>query len=190
MPEREQRPSLKRLLLAFVAARDGVALLEFALVLPLLALMLFGSVDAGRALAINGKVRAVASQTALMTAHSTLLYQADIDELLGAADLMFAPYAGKGETITVSQISIANNGRATIMWSASSGGTPRTQGSTISVPTNLVTPSSYLILAEVAYPFTPIGPFVPAINLTDIEWIAPLNQNCVNNVPENVTACV
>ena len=168
----------------------GVALLEFSIVAPLLLLMLFGSVDTGRALAINGKVRAVASQTALMTAHSTLLYQADIDELLGAADLMFAPYNGHGEQITVSQISIANNGRATIMWSASSGGTPRTQGSTISVPTNLVTPSSYLILAEVAYPFTPIGPFVPAINLTDRIWMTPLDAPCVNNVPENVTSCV
>ncbi|MFY9760396.1 MAG: TadE/TadG family type IV pilus assembly protein [Xanthobacteraceae bacterium] len=183
---------IRRLYRWIAAPTRGVAAIEFAMIMPVLAILFLASFDGARALAVYMKVRAATYSLAAITNQYQTIASSDMTLITGATSTILAPYSQTPAILTVSQIAISNKGKATVAWSYSQGGTALVQGSSVTVPSALITNSSYLIFAQVSYTFSPIfGLFTAGtINLKDNLYVTPRSSICVVYTPQQtVTAC-
>jgi Flp pilus assembly protein TadG len=192
---------LRRQFCRFVASTRGVVAIEFAMILPVLLLTFLGTVDAGRAIAIYMKVRSATYTLAAITNQYQSMQTSDLQAVTGATSFVLAPYSSAPSVVTISQIKIDSKNNATVSWSYSLNGTPRAQGSAITVPSKITAsvgspPAnsySYLILSEVSYAYTPLfGYFVTGqLTLSDSLWVTPRSSQCVwyTQAPTPVTSC-
>jgi Flp pilus assembly protein TadG len=167
--------------------RRGMAAVEFALVLPMILMMLLGSYDISREVMANQKV-GIASGTVggLVAAQATGITTpvATISAIVAAGAVSMAPFAAASTTTTVSAIDLKarSNGTccdATVNWSFTQGGTLRacntifTQTSLDAPPTatsipaalaspptaiQTVMPETAIIITDITFAFTPIAP--------------------------------
>jgi Flp pilus assembly protein TadG len=175
----------KNLWRRFARSTRGVAAVEFAMVLPVLAVMFLASFDGGRAIAIYMKVRAATYTVAAITNQYQTIYDADMQTIFWATTQVLAPYSTSPAGVTVSQIAIDNNGNAKVVWSDTQGGTARGVGSTVSVPTALAVKNSYLIYGEASYKYSPMFGYFgnnTSINLTDNLFTVPRSIASITRV--------
>ncbi len=169
-------PQPRQLWRRFASSTRGIAAVEFAFVLPVLAVIFLASTDGGRAIAIYMKVRAATYTVDAITNQYANIHDTDMQGILGATAKVLAPYSTGPLAITVSQVAIDSKGKATISWSDSQGGTARSVGSPMTVPTNLNVPSSYLVFGEVTYSYQPLFGYFgdnSTINLSDNLYTTP-----------------
>jgi Flp pilus assembly protein TadG len=173
----------------FVASTRGVAAIEFAMILPVLVIIFLATFDGGRAFAAYMKVRSATYALASITNQYPTIAASDMTGILCATSAVMAPYSSSTPAVTISQITISKKGKATIDWSATQGGTARASGSSISPPSAMVVDSSYLILAEVSYTYTPLFGFFGSggITLSDNLYVTPRSVSCVYYVPASGT---
>jgi Flp pilus assembly protein TadG len=171
----------------FVASTNGVAAVEFAMILPVLATLFLATFDGGRAIAAYMKVRAATYALASITNQYTTIASTDMTSILGATSVVMAPYSSSTPAVTISQITISSKGVATVEWSAAQGATARAVGSSISPPSAMVVNGSYLILAEVKYTYTPLFGFFGSggIALSDNLYVTPRSVSCVVYTPQS-----
>jgi Flp pilus assembly protein TadG len=177
----------------FMASTRGVAAIEFAMILPVMAVLFLATFDGGRALAVYMKMRAATFALASISNQFLTIDSTITPGIVIAVDDVMAPYTvtSSNPALTISQIAISAGGAATYSWSYSYGGSAHAQGTVAPVPTALLTKSTYLIFAEVSYTFTPLfGYFTSApITFTDNLYVTPRASNCINYPPESVTGC-
>jgi Flp pilus assembly protein TadG len=158
-------------------ARDerGVSAVEFALLLPLMVTLYLGGVEVSQGLTIDRKVTLVARTVADLAAQATTISSSDMTNILNASTAVMLPYSTTQVKVTVSQVSIDSNGKATIAWSDSKNGTARSQGSTVTLPTALNIANSSLIWSEVSYDYKPVIGYVitGTMKLTDQIYMRP-----------------
>jgi Flp pilus assembly protein TadG len=183
---------LTKLYRQFAASTQGVAAIEFAMILPVLATLFLASFDGGRAITIYMKVRSSTYALAAITNQYSTIQSSDMTSITGATAAVMAPYSSAGAAVTITQITISNKGKATVSWSYSQGGTALAHGSSVTVPTALVVDSTYLIFAQVSYTFTPLFGYFHAgsITFSDNLYVTPRVSNCINYPPQSVTTCV
>lgn len=195
-------PRLLALYRRFLASTRGVIAIEFALVFPILVLLLLATIDAGRAIAIYMKVRAATYALDSMTAQYPSVQDNDLQLISGGAGVVVAPYPPGPTGLRISQVEITTGGPI-VAWSYGLNMTPYVYNTSnnIQVPTNLggiTAPNNacdpsvytagnvankgcYLLFAQVQYTYTPMfvqfitGP----ITLSDSIWLAPRNTLCV-----------
>lgn len=139
----------------FLAATDGIAAVEFALLLPLLLLVLFGTIELGTAIVIKSKLRTAASTVAEIANQYTIIQNSDMSGILGAAAAIITPYSVSNTSVVISEITINNKGNASVTWSDALNGNARTTGSSITVPSGVAVANTVLLLGEVSYRYTP-----------------------------------
>jgi Flp pilus assembly protein TadG len=169
----------------FAKSERGVAAVEFAMVLPVLAVMFLASFDGGRGIAVYMKVRAATYALAAITNQYSTIHDSDMSGIFLLTTKVLAPYPTGPLALTVSQVAIDASGKGTISWSNTQGGAARAVGSGVTLPTNLATPSSFLILSEVKYSYTPLfGLFNNggAINLSDSIDVTPRISTSITRV--------
>lgn len=174
----------------FAAAKQGVAAVEFALVLPILVVMLLATFDGGRAIAAYMKMRAATYALASITNQYATIQSVDMTSILGATSVVMAPYSSGTPAVKISQVTINKSGVATIEWSAAQGTTARSVGSSISPPSAMVVDSSYLIFAEVSYTYVPVFGFFGSssgITFSDSLYVTPRSVSCIIYVPQSGT---
>jgi len=174
----------------FAAAKQGVAAVEFALILPVLAVILLGTFDGGRAIAAYMKMRAATYALASITNQYATIQSTDMTSILGATSVVMAPYSSGTPAVKISQVKISSTGVSTIEWSAAQGTTARSVGSSISPPSAMVVNSSYLILAEVSYTYVPVFGYFgtsSGITFSDSLYVTPRSVSCVVYVPQSST---
>lgn len=115
----------------FRADQKAVAAVEFAMVIPLMLLMLFGSVEVELAVSAGNKLEVVADQMSrLLGAEiSQNLQESDLDAIFQAATPMMYPYdiTANKLVVTLSSITFVPNTsgggfNAMVDWSATNGG--------------------------------------------------------------------
>jgi len=182
---------LTRIYRRFGRSTDGVAAVEFAMIMPILLLLFLGTMDAGTAIAIYMKERSATYSLDAITNQYTSVQTTDLQSITGATSLILSPYSSGPLVVTVSQIYINPKGNATVSWSYSPSGNARAAGASINVPAAMATPSSYLILGELSYTFTPMfGAFLTGpIALADSLYVTPRSSACVLYPQGNVTTC-
>jgi Flp pilus assembly protein TadG len=169
----------------FAKSTRGIAAVEFAMILPVMAVMFLATFDGGRGIAIYMKVRAATYVAAAITNQYAIIHDPDMSEVFLGTTKVLAPYPSAPLAVTVSQIAIDSKGNATVSWSSTQGGTARTVGSSITVPTNLATPSTYLVLGEVSYKFTPMFGYFgngTAFTVSDNLYVLPRNTSSITRI--------
>ncbi len=162
--------------------QSGVSAVEFAMLLPLMVTLYLGAVEISQGVAIHRKVTLTARTVADLASQVTGINNADMTNMLTAAQAVVAPFNSNELKVTVSAVSIDANGVAKVAWSDTLNGTARAVNSTVTLPSALNVPNSQLIWSEVQYNYVPtIGYVVTgALNLFDQIYMRPRLSESVN----------
>jgi Flp pilus assembly protein TadG len=188
----------------------GIAATEFAIIVPIMLVMFFGTVEISSGVAVDRKVTLVArtlsdltSQAAPPTAQTPYAQVDDtyLQNVFTASIAIMTPYLATPATVQLSEIYVDSNNKATIQWSKAatiaSGATQATLANSTRQPTNDVTnevpaallvKQTYLIFSEVKYLYTPVGigyVMKSQVTMSDVAYTRPRQAVCViyNNLP-------
>lgn len=142
--------------------RSAASGVEFALVLPILVILLFGTVDLGHALTVSRKIDEITSSTGDMIAQQGTWTKSDVAKLLSGASFILQPYDTSQLTITVAVEDVDSSGKATVNWSASFNTSAPASGtaSTIDIPAQIQDAGVQVVLTRVQYKLTtPVSAF-------------------------------
>lgn len=167
----------------------GVAATEFAMIVPLMLVMLFGTIDVSSGVAVKRKVTLVTRTLSDLTSQSKTVGDADIANFFAASYGIMWPYPSAPVQSTISELYIdPATSTARVQWSK--GAAPRGTGTTVGIPTGLigkdssgnVLPNQYLIFSEVSYLYQPIVGYVMSkagVTLSDTAFTRPRQSSCV-----------
>jgi Flp pilus assembly protein TadG len=173
-----------RVLARFSQDRRGVSAVEFALLLPLMVTLYLGSVEISDGVGIDRKVTLVSRTVADLASQVSSINNSDMTNLLTASSAVVAPYDASKLKVVVTAVSVDNTGVAKVTWSDTLGGTARTVGSVITLPTALNINNSQLILSEVTYDYKPAIGYVitGTLTLADKIYMRPRLSDTVTRV--------
>lgn len=171
----------------------GLAAIEFALIVPLMLTIVFGTIEITNGVAANRKVDLVARTLSDLTSRARSVQPTDITSFFTVGETILQPYDKTLMAATISQIYInpATSG-GVVQWSqATSGTTAKKKNDPVTVPVGLISkdssgnivPDQYLILSEVIYPYKPAVGYVMAkagVTLSASTFTRPRQQSCVN----------
>ncbi len=166
----------------FLRDARGVAAVEFALILPLLVLLYFGTVESASLYAVDRRVSTVASTMAdLVSREQKCITTAKFDSYFAAATAIMQPFPTTNLKQVVSFMQISSGGTVTIRWSKAYGAsaTARNTGTTTAIGTatninTLARTKGWLVAAEIQYPYQPLfGIVIKTINLGHTEYYLP-----------------
>ena len=137
----------------------GLALIEFAFVLPILVTLLFGGYQLLDASACKRRVAITARAVADLVSQNDRLTAESVDTILAAASQIMAPYPVSASRTRVSQIAIDGNGNAKVDWSK--GASPYAKNTAVpGWPAGMSARNSYYIYSEVTYTYVTLVPSV------------------------------
>ena len=159
----------------------GLSAVECALLLPVMLTLYLGTVEASQGIATDRKVELTAHALADLASQYTDITNADMSNILNAGSAIIAPYSASNLSEVVSEIAIDAQGNATVVWSDALNGTALTANQTVSVPTSLAVPNTYLLLAQVQYSYQPTYGYVMTgtLTLSDQSFIRPRDSNSI-----------
>jgi Flp pilus assembly protein TadG len=182
---------------AFLADTRALAATEFAVIVPLMLVMFFGTVEFSSAVAIDRKVTLIARTLSDLTSQTPspgTLSDASLQNAFTASISIMTPYDATLVRGTISQIFIDANKIATVQWSKAatiaSGASQATLATstrnagdrvTSMIPAGLLNASSYLIFSEVDYTYTPTIGYVlkSSLPLHDTSYTRPRQVSCI-----------
>jgi Flp pilus assembly protein TadG len=150
------------------ANEDGIAAVEFAMLLPFMITLFFGVVESSLALLCRADVSIMASTSADLISQANVLASADLTNVYNAAGTILYPYydpsvvGSPKPTIRITSV-IYNSGAAsptttgTIAWTCTQSGsgtltpTSRTAGNPMTLPQPLLTVGGSVIVSEIAF---------------------------------------
>ena len=156
--------------------REGLAALEFALIAPMMVMVLFGSVELTELLACNRRAENTAASVADVVSRDTQITNQELDDLWSAATALMYPNSATPLQIRVSSVQITDATTATVLWSDGHNGyTARSAGSRMTLPAGMMLPATSVIVTETSYLYTPpIGVFLKlAFPLSHTEYRRP-----------------
>jgi Flp pilus assembly protein TadG len=167
----------------------GIAATEFAIIVPIMLVLFFGTVEFSSAVAVDRKVTLMARTLSDLTSQSTTVADSDMTNFFAASLAILTPYSSTPTKGTITELYVdPATLQARVQWSK--GASPRAVSSTVAIPTALATGGTYLIFSEVSYLYTPTIGYVMAktgVNLSDVSYTRPRQSNCVFYSP--ATAC-
>ena len=175
--------------------QSGIAATEFAVIVPIMLVMFFGTVEFSSGLAVDRKVTLVARTLSDLTSQSpAAVDDSYLKNVFTASIAILAPYSATPTQATLSEIYVDSNKIAKIQWSKAatiaSGATQATLTTsshnavdTIAIPSGLLVKQTYLILSEVRYLYTPTVGYVmgkAGVTLSDVTFTRPRQNTCVD----------
>jgi len=180
--------------------RSGIAATEFALIVPIMLVMFFGTVEFSSGVAVARKVTLVARTLSDLTSQAGPPIDDNyLQNVFTASIAIMPPYPATPTKAQLSEIYIDSNNIAKIQWSKAatigSGATSatlaastRNAGDIVTVPPDLLIARTYLIFSETSYLYTPTVGYVmgmSGVTLSDSAYTRPRQVTCViyNNTP-------
>ena len=148
---------------AFWHDRRGVAAVEFALLVPVMLMLYFLTMEIGQAIETSKKVSRVGSMVAdLVAQQQQNVAVSEVDSILQIGESLLQPYNRSLPTIIVTGVQITDDtpSKVLVAWSRKlSGGkysAGPTKGTTTTVPDNLKVPGSFLIRVQSNLSYKPV----------------------------------
>jgi Flp pilus assembly protein TadG len=174
----------------------GNAAVEFAVIVPVMLVMFFGTVELSTGVAVDRKTTLVARTLSDLTSQSKdqPLTDGYMVNVFTSTIAILQPYAAVTATATISEIYVDSNAIASIQWStAATFGAGAAQATLVTstrspgnivttlVPSQMLVKKTYLILSEVNYVYTPTIGYVmkSAITLKDTAYTRPRLFSCL-----------
>jgi Flp pilus assembly protein TadG len=192
----------KRLLRARLSLRNlasdcsGIAATEFAVIVPIMLVMFFGTVEFSSGVAVDRKVTLVARTLSDLTSQSTSVADIDVTNFFTASGKILTPYVPTPTQAKISELYVdPTTLQARVQWSksatlSSSGSVTMASGravsSAVAIPAALAIGGTYLIFSEVSYLYVPTVGYVMAkagVNLSDVSYTRPRQSTCVYYSP-------
>ncbi len=171
---------------------SGIAAIEFAMIAPMLVLMLFGITDVANYFAVDRKVSQIAQTISDFTSRYTTVQESDITNFFNVAGAIVNPYDKNSLKAMIHQVYLDPNSKtAKVVWSrATTGLKPLDKNTVYPVPAGLVSKDSsgnwlanqYLIVGEVNYKYVPTIGWViskSGVNASETAFTKPRQMTCV-----------
>jgi Flp pilus assembly protein TadG len=179
---------LRRSALNLIEDCNGIAATEFAVIVPVMLAMFFGTVEISSGVAANRKVTLMARTLSDLTSQSTSVDDTTVNNFFAASTAIMTPYDPTPTRSTISELYVdPNTHKARVQWSK--GSAPRAAGSTVVIPAELAVDDTYVIFSEVSYIYKPAVGYVMAkagVNLSDLAYTRPRQSTCVFYSPDTV----
>lgn len=168
---------------------SGVAAIEFAMIIPLMAMMLVGTNEFSAGVAVDRKVTLMARTLSDLTSQNTSVTDTQFTNFFNASKAIMTPYASTPVEGTITELYVnPTTMKARVQWST--GAHALSAGDIVDIPDALKIAGTYLILSEVKYKYVPsIAWFInkiDGITLSDISYTRPRQGLCVMY---NTSAC-
>lgn len=168
---------LKRALISFWRDARGVSAVEFALILPVMLVLLMGGVELGSALTAARKAQTVASSVADLVAQGKTINDGQMADIFTAANALMRPYDPSQIKIVVSSIYFDQaTQQARVRWSRALNDTPLAPNTVVTLPQGILTSSATsVIMAKSRYFFrTSFGKFLTeGVTMEDTFYARP-----------------
>lgn len=147
----------------FLRDTHGIAAVEFALVAPVLLVMLIGAIDVSRAVALNQRVALITQMVADLAARETQLTADDVEAIYDVAELAMAPYsADELEIAIIPVMSATDDAKKTLVYPSTTNRPTYPAGSelpkcqTYPLTEGLLGTNESVIVVETKYKYTPL----------------------------------
>lgn len=188
---------LVRKMRALKGNSEGVAAIEFAMIVPIMFFLLVGTIEFSQALTVDRRVTQAASSTAdlIARAPSSGMTEEQVDRDLKIVEQLIAPYELSQFYVKVISVKAQASGSGNsvtyvVDWSRDlNGGTPHNRGDSYTdIPGGLLVAGESVIVAEATYNYTPLifhYMIETAFDLTEKFYLKPRNSTCVHLRPIN-----
>jgi len=144
----------------YLRDRQGVAAVEFALIVPILFMLFAGTIEFSQALTVERRVSQVANATADLVAQTKSITTGEVAGIMEIVGHLMRPYDPQRLRVTILNV-IANISRPNdtrVCWSFEyNGGTATyTDGEPYPLPDDVVEPGGSVIVTEVEYDYVPM----------------------------------
>ena len=163
---------------------SGIAAVEFAMIVPIMLVLFFGTVEFSSGIAVDRKVTIMARTLSDLTSQNISVTDTVLTNIFNASTGIMTPYSATPIKATISELYVDPSTLvARVQWSKSyQGGTTRAASSVVTIPTALKVAGTYLIFSEVSYQYVPTIGYVMAktgVNLSDVSYTRPRQSTCV-----------
>ena len=160
---------IRRTIDAFLSApirlardRRGAAAVEFALVVPFMALVYMGGSDTAIAVSINRKIHNAAGTIGDLVGQVKATTPSQLNGLFDVTASLMQPYSANAIFLRITQVKIDASGKATVDWTKSRNTLVGTQaikaGDTYTLPTQFsAEKDANIIVAEAYYSYETLG---------------------------------
>jgi Flp pilus assembly protein TadG len=183
--------------------RSGIAATEFAVIVPVMLVMFFGTVEISSGVAVDRKVTLISrtlsdlvsqAPPAATNAPNAPVNDTYLQNVFTAGIAMMTPYCATPASLQISEVYVASNLVAKIQWSkaatvsscaatqATLANSTRNPGDVVTIPSQLLVAQTYLIFSEVSYLYVPMGigyVMKANLNLGDVAYARPRQVVCV-----------
>jgi Flp pilus assembly protein TadG len=161
----------------YLKTEDGTSGIEFAFIMPVMAFMYFGLIDATGLITVNRKVTSAAAITAdLVSQEKTSMLRAKLTDQFIATEIIMAPTTISGVRVEV--FGYRNKSSPTKIWHADNGNGPSCGGDpdTATMPA-LMAADNDLIIARVCTNYTPLMASWWSKDDTSTKWVKVLGAD-------------
>lgn len=165
----------------FAHDKRGLAAVEFAFIVPMMLMLVFGTIEISSGVAIDRKVTLVARTLSDLVSQGTKVSTTDISNFFGMGSAIMTPYPVTAATMTqsITAISIDSTMKTKVIWSysgvvnGSSVTVTKEDASKVlaAIPAGLLVADTQLIWSQVTYTYTPIVGYL-------VKGTIPLSSDC------------
>lgn len=182
------------LLARFPRANGGVAVVEFALIVPIMLAVYIGTMEASSLISMDRKVQTIASAVGDLVARADEQLPTDsLKDYFQAASGMMSPFSAAGMKQVVTAINVADDGTTSVVWTRQylngtySSATPYSPGHSYSLPAAMVAISKgkMVIASEASYSYKPLFGifFDQAVDLYRSNFYLPRFEGTITLTP-------
>jgi Flp pilus assembly protein TadG len=187
---------LRRQARRFSVNTRGVAAIEFAMLMPVMIMVCFGTIQVSTGYSVDRKVGVTVRSLSDLISQNATITDTQIANAFATGKAMMSPYNDAGLKAKISQIYIEPvTLQAKVKWSKASGtgAVARSCNEVVAIPAALQVSGTYLILSEISYDFQPVVghdiklKVVPVFTMTDKMYTRP--RQSLNVAYPSAPAC-
>ena len=148
----------------FSLAREAVAGVEFALILPALMILYMGSLEVSQVISVDRKMAATAGALGdLVTQSDGEITAATLNDYFRAASMIMSPYSSNTLKQLVTEVYVEGDGSTRVKWSVGyNGATAKVVNTSYDLPSEItdITRNMHVFVSEAQIPYAPWGGYV------------------------------